>query len=81
VLGTEGLARAEQACARLDLLAISRSVLDRARALTPPELRSLDAIHLATALEPRTLPVLVAYDDRLLRAAREHGLTTRSPGR
>lgn len=80
-IGPEGLERAEQACARLDLLSISRSVLDRARALTPPELRSLDAIHLATALEPSTRPVLVAYDDRLLRAAGALGLTTLSPGR
>ena len=76
-----GLARAEQACARLDLLPISRSILDRARSITPPELRSLDAIHLATALEPRAAPVVIAYDDRLLGAARDHGLATVSPGR
>jgi predicted nucleic acid-binding protein len=81
VAGADGLARAEQACSRLDLLPISRSILDRATALTPPELRSLDAIHLATALEPRTPPVVVAYDARLLSAAREQGLTTASPGR
>lgn len=79
--GPAGLAKAEQACARLDLLAMSGPVLARASALGPAELRSLDAIHLATALEPRTPPVVVAYDERLLRAARTHGLRTVSPGR
>ncbi len=80
-IGVVGLARAGDACSRLDLLPISRSILERARAVSPPELRSLDAIHLATALEPRQAPVLVAYDDRLLDAARALGLSTLSPGR
>lgn len=44
-------------------------------------LRSRDAIHLATAriLAPE-LDGLVTYDDRLLRAATEAGLSTVSPG-
>ena len=79
--GGPGLAKAEQACARLDLLAMSGPILARARTLGPAALRSLDAIHLATALEPRTPPVVVAYDDRLLQAARAHDLQTVSPGR
>jgi predicted nucleic acid-binding protein len=43
-------------------------------------LRSLDAIHLATAriLAPE-LDALVTYDDRLLRAATDAGLVTVSP--
>lgn len=43
-------------------------------------LRSLDAIHLATAriLAPE-LDALVTYDDRLLRAAGDAGLVTISP--
>jgi predicted nucleic acid-binding protein len=43
-------------------------------------LRSLDAIHLATAriLAPE-LDALVTYDDRLLRAATDAGLVTISP--
>ena len=80
-LGEQGLERADRACTRLDLMPISRSIVDRARTLGPPGLRSLDAIHLATALEPRTPPVLVAYDERLLEAARHHDLATTSPGR
>ena len=43
-------------------------------------LRSLDAIHLATArvLGP-DLDAIVSYDDRLLKAAGDAGLTTVSP--
>jgi predicted nucleic acid-binding protein len=51
-------------------------------AITEPDrgLRSLDAIHLATAriLAPE-LDALVTYDDRLLRAATDAGLVTVSP--
>ncbi len=49
-----------------------------ARRLGPPVLRSLDAIHLASALLT-DVDVLVVDDERLLGAARHHGLTTASP--
>ena len=43
-------------------------------------LRSLDAIHLATArVLGEDLDAIVSYDDRLLRAADEAGLPTLSP--
>ena len=43
-------------------------------------LRSLDAIHLATArILGEDLDAIVSYDDRLLRAADEAGLPTLSP--
>jgi predicted nucleic acid-binding protein len=43
-------------------------------------LRTLDAIHLATALMIRDdLDVLLTYDDRMLTAAATHGLPTASP--
>ena len=41
-------------------------------------LRSLDAVHLATALRLQS-SALIAYDNRLLAAARDVGITTRSP--
>jgi uncharacterized protein len=45
-------------------------------------LRSLDAIHLATArIFGEELDGLVSYDDRLLRAADEAGLPTAAPGK
>lgn len=80
-IGPEGLAQATAICRRLDLMAIDRSIVERARSIEPDGLRSLDAVHLASALAPRVAPVLVAYDDRLLEAAAAHGLVTVSPGR
>ena len=48
--------------------------------ISPAEVRSLDAIHLASALSLGSdLGVIVAYDERLLDAARTQGLPTSSP--
>ncbi len=44
------------------------------------EVRSLDAIHLATALAlGRDLGVLVTYDERMTRAARELAIEVAAP--
>ena len=49
--------------------------------LPPPSLRSLDAIHLATArLLGASLARLVTYDERMLVAARLLGVAVASPG-
>lgn len=66
------------ALAGLKTMPISGQVTDVARRLGPSSLRSLDAIHLATA----TLigaDVVLAYDDRLLRSAEEVGFATLTP--
>ena len=68
-------------CRRLDLQPIDSHIIDRARQLKPATVRSLDAIHLASALEPRVAPMLVAYETRLLQAASDHQLVVASPGR
>jgi predicted nucleic acid-binding protein len=48
--------------------------------LEPSALRTLDAIHLATALELRAeLAGFLTYDARLAAAAREHGLRVEAP--
>ncbi len=66
--------------ARLDLIAFNSDLASRAAGLDPPALRSLDAIHLATALSlGEDLGVFVAYDDRLLRAARRLRLPVEAP--
>lgn len=61
------------------LVAVSIQLLRSARRLACETVRTLDAIHLATALrvEPDEL---LAYDHRLLAAAGEQGLKTASPG-
>ena len=59
--------------------ALSSQVIGIARRLGPGSLRSLDAIHLATA-SIVAADVVIAYDERLLRAASELGFRTASPG-
>lgn len=64
----------------VDLVAVDRGVLSAAADLTPAGLRTLDAVHLASALVlGDRLDVLIAYDDRLLEAARAAGLAVERP--
>lgn len=59
---------------------ITEDVIGLARRVAPPQLRSLDAIHLATAIL-LDVDEVVAYDDRLIDACRHNGLVTVAPGR
>lgn len=53
---------------------------DEAGTLHPPELRSLDAIHLATARSLGTrLAAVVSYDQRLAGAAAWYGMPVEAP--
>ena len=64
------LARADLLLTRIDQVGITRAVLEAASRLPDPALRSLDAVHLATALQlHRELEALVTYDSRLAAAA------------
>jgi uncharacterized protein len=64
----------------IDLVDLTPSIRARARAVTPVTVRSLDAIHLATALHVREqLTMFVAYDSRLANAARAVGLPVEIP--
>ena len=58
---------------------IDERVIERARVVGDATLRSLDAIHLATALVIG-VDTLVTYDDRLGQAARNAGLDVIAPG-
>lgn len=71
--------RAEQVLARIGLVALDEPLLHDAAALSPTGLRSLDAVHLATALSLDGLDVVVTYDRRLDAAASEAGLAVESP--
>lgn len=61
---------------------IDETVRVTAAAYPDPTLRSLDAIHLATAqaVFGSTLTAFVSYDERLLAAAAAAGLPTAAPG-
>ena len=73
------LAAARRLLDETQLVNVSRRLLDRAAELASMEIRTLDAIHLATALDVQP-DVFVAYDRRLLDAAERHGLSVVSPG-
>lgn len=71
---------AEQIVAALDLIAVDEHVLEEAALLGPAELRSLDSIHLASALLlGDALGVAITYDDRLLEAMRAAGMPAVAP--
>lgn len=73
--------RAEQVLAAVYLLAVDDPLLDRAAHLEPATLRTLDALHLASALAlGDDLGSFVVYDERLAAAARTFGLPVASPG-
>jgi predicted nucleic acid-binding protein len=64
----------------LTVVEIQQEILRLASVLEPPELRSLDAIHLATALSiADELDGFVTYDRQLGRAASAAGLSVASP--
>jgi predicted nucleic acid-binding protein len=64
----------------IDLLPMDRAIVEKAATLDPSELRSLDAIHLASALSVKaSLTALVAYDVRLCSAAVRAGIEVASP--
>lgn len=79
------LDRAAQVLRGIGTVTLSPAVIERAGAYIDANLRSLDVIHLATAeqvvaLTRESLDAFVAYDDRLLAAARSVGLPTVAPG-
>ena len=64
----------------LDFVELDETVAERAGALRPAGLRSLDAIHLASALAVADeLDAFVTYDARQADAARALGLPVESP--
>ncbi len=64
----------------IDLIRLNDRILTSAGMLRPAEIRSLDAIHLATAQQlGGDIREVVTYDDRMVAAAAELGLRTASP--
>lgn len=67
--------------ASLDLVPLSGTVIDEAANVGATTLRSLDALHLASALAIRAqLTAFIAYDHRLAEAASTAGLELLAPG-
>ncbi len=78
--GADAVRRGEELLLNIDLVRVNDRVLRLAGELPPPTLRTLDAIHLATArLVGGGLARLVTYDQRMLHAARLLGVNVASP--
>jgi uncharacterized protein len=72
--------RADQIFSHVVLVGLDRRILTAAASLAPLSLRTLDAIHLATALAVREdLGGLITYDARLSVAARHVDLEVLAP--
>jgi len=73
--------RLEQELSSVTLIRLEEPVQKLAGTIGPPRLRSLDAIHLASALSIGDHPeAFVTYDERLAEAARAVGLNVLMPG-
>ena len=66
----------------IEQIPVDQEIVKVAGRLDPPSIRSLDAIHLASAkrIEDADLE-FITYDTRLAEAARAHGLRVTQPGR
>ena len=79
-LDPEALAGVREALRRIDLVSIDDRILDAAGLLEAGVLRSLDVIHVATALAlGDDLSVVVTYDERMIRASSLLGIPTTTP--
>ena len=79
-LGPEALATVREALRRVDLIGIDDRILDAAGILEPRVVRTLDAIHLASALAlGDDLEAIVTYDQRMAEAAGLLGLPAVAP--
>lgn len=78
--GPTALQRGESVLARIDLIRVNDTVLRAAGGLLPEDVRTLDAIHLATAGQLGTdLARIVTYDSRMQAAAKAVGLDVNAP--
>jgi len=79
-LGPEAVARGQEVLARFDLARVNDRVLTAAGSMLPANIRSLDAIHLATAQQlGADLARIVTYDERMSRAAQALGIVVAAP--
>ena len=72
--------RAREVLSTLTTTRLTPAICDAAGRLDPPALRSLDALHLASALDlGDDLEALVSYDERQAQGARALGLRVVAP--
>jgi predicted nucleic acid-binding protein len=78
--GSDAVTRGEDVLRRIELLRVNDRVLREAGRMEPADVRSLDAIHLASArhLGP-SVKQIVTYDERMAEAARASGWSVAAP--
>ncbi len=78
--GPQAVGRGADVVSRLEVVRVSDRILTTAGALMPVYLRTLDAIHVATALElGADLARVCTYDQRLAAVAADRGWTVVAP--
>jgi predicted nucleic acid-binding protein len=76
----DGTRRTEAILAGMIVLPVTTATFDSAGALEPATMRSLDALHLAAALDlGDELDAILTYDERLGAAATAHGVDVVAP--
>jgi len=76
----EVMVQARRVLETITLVQVSTSMFEVAGRVDPVDLRSLDAVHLAAALElGDDLEGVLTYDERLAAAANLHGIRTVAP--
>lgn len=79
-VGVDQQARLEAVFKGVVVVGLGEEIVSRAGRVGPPALRTLDAIHLATALElGADLAAFVTYDARLADSARALGIPVAAP--
>lgn len=79
-LGAQAVARGDDVLRRVQLLRLNDHVLREAGRMEPAELRSLDAIHLASARRlGASVRQIVTYDERMAEAATANGWSVVAP--
>lgn len=78
--GPEAVARGQEVLRRIQLVRVNDRVLNDAGRMRPNELRSLDAIHLASVLLlGAAVKLIVTYDERMAAAAQAAGWSVAAP--
>jgi predicted nucleic acid-binding protein len=81
-VGHATAAAARRLLESIDTLVLTDAIVTLAESIGPPELRTLDSVHLATAQIYRpNLDAFCVYDRRLFAAADAHQLPVVAPGR
>lgn len=75
----QALDTATRLLGRIDRVSLTPAALTLAGQVPPPEVRTLDALHIASAAELLELQAVLTYDRRMAETATAYGLPVESP--